>query len=111
MQQFLAQEPLVSEMEFCIANIWSGRAAGEGGIAPQVLKAGGAEMVSWLHRMFSLIWASGKVPQAWKYFIIIALYKGAGDQAECNRYRGISLLEDEGKNPRKHTGTPGPAIC
>ena len=106
MQRFLAQEPLVSEIEFCIQNLRSGRAAGKGGFAPEVLKAGGAEMVSWLHRMFSLVWASGKVPQAWKHCVMIALYKGAGDQADCNKYRGISLL-----HPRKHTGTPGPSIC
>ena len=85
------------KLKFCIQNLRSGRAAGEGGIAPEVLKAGGAEMVGWLHRMFSLVWAPGKVPQAWKDSIIIALYKGAGDQADCNKYRGISLLEVEGK--------------
>jgi len=49
-----------------------------------------------LHQLFASVWATGKVPCAWKEDIII-LYKGKGPRNECASYRPITLLSVPGK--------------
>ena len=49
-----------------------------------------------LHRLATLIWCEGKVPQQWKDAVITVLHK-KGDKTECENYRGISLVSHVGK--------------
>ena len=49
-----------------------------------------------LHRLTTLIWREGKVPQNWKDAVITVLHK-KGDKTECGNYRGISLVSHAGK--------------
>ena len=49
-----------------------------------------------LHRLTTLIWREGKVPQQWKDAIITVLHK-KGDITECGNNRGISLVLHAGK--------------
>ena len=49
-----------------------------------------------LHRLTTLIWRAGKVPQQWKDAVITVLHK-KGDETECGNYRGISLVSHAGK--------------
>ena len=49
-----------------------------------------------LHRLTTLIWRDGKVPQQWKGAAITVLHK-KGDKTECGNYRGISLVSHAGK--------------
>ena len=35
---------------------------------------------------------SGVVPADWRSAVIVPLYKGKGERAECSNYRGMSLL-------------------
>ena len=44
-----------------------------------------------LHRLTSLIWREGKVPQLWKDTVITVLNK-KGDKTKCGNYRDISLV-------------------
>ena len=44
-----------------------------------------------LHRLTTLIWREGKVPQQRKDAVITILHKKGG-KTECGNYRGISLL-------------------
>ena len=48
------------------------------------------------HRLITLIWSKGKVPQQWKDAVITALHN-KGDKTECGNYRGISLVSHAGK--------------
>ena len=48
------------------------------------------------HRLTTLIWCEGKVPQQWKDAVITVLHK-KGDKTECGNYRGISLVSHAGK--------------
>ena len=40
---------------------------------------------------------SGVVPEGWRTFVIVPLYKGKGERNECKNYGGISLLSAVGK--------------
>ena len=42
------------------------------------------------------IWRGDKVPQLWKYAIIMVIHKKK-DRTECGNYRGISLVAHAGK--------------
>ena len=46
------------------------------------------------HRLTTLIWREGKVPQQWKDAVITAQ---KGDKTECGNYRGILLVSHAGK--------------
>ena len=48
------------------------------------------------HRLTTLIWRKGKVPQQWKDAVITVLHK-KGDKTESGNYRGISLVSHAGK--------------
>ena len=48
-----------------------------------------------LHRLNTLIWREGKVPQQWKDAVITVLHK-KGDKTECGNYHGISLVSHTG---------------
>ena len=49
-----------------------------------------------LHRLTTLIWREGKVPQQWKDAVITVLHK-KGDKTECGNYRGIWVVSHAGK--------------
>ena len=53
-------------------------------------------MLPELHRLPTLIWREGSVPQQWKDAIITVLHK-KGDKTECGNYRGILLELHAGK--------------
>ena len=48
------------------------------------------------HRLTTLIWREGKVPQQWKDAVVTVPHK-KGDKTECGNYRGISLVSHAGK--------------
>ena len=49
-----------------------------------------------LHRLTTLIWREGKVPQQWKD-AVNTIFHEKGDKTECGNYRGISLVSHAGK--------------
>ena len=49
-----------------------------------------------LHRLTTLIWCAGKVPQQWKDAVITVLHK-KGDKTERGDYRGISFVLHAGE--------------
>jgi hypothetical protein len=49
-----------------------------------------------LTTLFKLVWRAELVPCAWRHGVITSLFK-AGDRAECNNYRPITLLPTIGK--------------
>ena len=50
-----------------------------------------------LHRLTTLNWRQGKVPQQWKDAVITVFYKKS-DRTDCGNYRGISLVSHAGKS-------------
>jgi hypothetical protein len=44
-----------------------------------------------LQEVIIAIWNKKELPEEWKESVIVPIHK-KGDKAECNNYRGISLL-------------------
>ena len=75
------------------------KAVGPDGLPAEPLKLGLQQdrtILLEFHRLTTLIWREGKVPQQWKGAVITVLHK-KDDKTECGNYRGISLVSHAGK--------------
>ena len=75
------------------------KVVGPDGLPAELLKLGLEQdrtILLEFHRLTTLIWRKGKVPQQWKDAVITALHN-KGDKTECGNYRGISLVSHAGK--------------
>jgi hypothetical protein len=91
----VCEEPTVAEVCKCIKALRNAATPGEDGIDAVLLKANPV-MVSWLHRVVTVVWRSGHAPVAWKRALVIPLHK-KGEHCVPGNYRGISLLSIPGK--------------
>ncbi|KAM3223006.1 hypothetical protein P3L10_022276 [Capsicum annuum] len=69
-----------------------GRAMGHDEIPADFWKFSGETGLRWLKNLFNDIFKSAKMLEAWRWSIMIPLYKNKGDIQSCNNYRGIKLL-------------------
>jgi hypothetical protein len=60
-------------------------------IPAEGIQAGGEILVSAIHKLINSIWNKEELPDQWKEFIIVPIYK-KGDKTGCNNYRWISLI-------------------
>ena len=95
--EVLDEEPTTAELIKAIGHLACGKAPGEDGITPDIIKLGKPVLVPHLHKLLCLCWEEGSVPQSMRDAKIITLYKNKGDRSDCNNYRGISLLSIVGK--------------
>ena len=93
----LDTEPTVEELSKAIDCLSTGKAPGEDGIPPEVIKSGKDALLKDLHELLCLCWKEGCVPSDMRDAKIVTLYKNKGDRSDCNSYRGISLLSIVGK--------------
>ena len=93
----LDEKPSVEELKKAIKCLASGKAPGNDGIPPEVIKCGDNVLVQHLHDLLCQCWDEGAVPQDMRDAKIVTLYKNKGDRSDCNNYRGISLLSIVGK--------------
>jgi len=93
----LDEKPTLAELEKAIMSLSSGKAPGNDGIPPEVIKCGGSALLEHLHNLLCQCWEEGAVPQDMRDANIVTLYKNKGDKSDCNNYRGISLLSIVGK--------------
>ncbi len=56
----------------------------------EMLKALVVEGLSWMTRLFNIVWESGAVRKEWQTAVVVPLFK-KGDQRVCANYRGIAL--------------------
>jgi hypothetical protein len=87
----LVPEPSLVEVEIAIGKLKSYKSPGNDNILAELIKAGGETLYSEIHRLIRCICNKEELPQQWKEFIIVPIYK-KGDKTECNNCRGISLL-------------------
>ncbi|KAL0839312.1 hypothetical protein ABMA28_016056 [Loxostege sticticalis] len=74
-----------------LSKVKSGKAGGEDGIVPEMLKEGGESLIAELADLFNRCLSEGNIPKNWENAIVILLYK-KGCKADLNNYRPISLL-------------------
>ena len=95
----LGIEPTEGEIATAMKAMANAKAVELDGLAAELLKLGLQQdrtILLELHRLTTLIWCEGKVPQQWKDAVITVLYK-KGDKTECGNYRGISLVSHVGR--------------
>ena len=93
----------MTEVAAAIRRLESRKAAGEGEIRLEMLKALNREGVRWLTRVCRVAWKLEKTPKDWQTGVIIPIYKN-GDREESTNYREIILLSLLGKMYAKCPG-------
>jgi len=89
--------PTLQEVVKAIRKLRNGKAAGPDNIQPEMFKYAEGPIAQSLYDLFQKVWSTGKVPSDWKEGLIMSLYKGKGQKANCSSYRPISLLSVPGK--------------
>ena len=84
--------PSVEELSKAIDSLASGKATGNAGIPPELIKHCNTTLLLPLHEVLCQCWQEGAVPQDMRDSKIITLYQNKGERNDCNNYRGISLL-------------------
>ena len=94
----LTEPPSEEELERAIGKLRSGKAGGESGILPEMVKAVCYEeaFMSSLLKLTEDMWRRGEVPSDWCDAVLIPLPM-KGDLSHCDNWRGISLLDVVGK--------------
>lgn len=67
------------------------KAPGPGNIKMELLKYGGARIVSFIRMLFNKIEAGEKIPDEWNLSYMSSIFK-KGDKRSPNNYRGISVM-------------------
>ena len=62
----------------------SGKASGGCGIYAEMLRAGGAAALLWLHTLLCSIWITAVIPTDWRLDVVVPIWEGKGDTHECN---------------------------
>ena len=93
----LDSAPLVEELSKVIDSLASGKATGNYGILPDLIKHCKTTLLLPLHAVLCQCWQEGAVPQDMVDSKVITLHKNNGERNECNNYRGISLFNIVGK--------------
>ena len=72
-----------------------------------MIKSGGGMVVDWIWRLCNMDFESSSTLEDWISVVIVPLYKGKGERAECSNYRSISLSV-VGKNMCRYTCRQSP---
>uniref|UniRef100_A0A8C9VLN8 Reverse transcriptase domain-containing protein n=1 Tax=Scleropages formosus TaxID=113540 RepID=A0A8C9VLN8_SCLFO len=86
----------LAEVAEVVKKLLGGKAPGVDEIRPEFLKSLDVVGLSWLTRLCSIAWSSGKLPLDWQTGVVVPLFK-KGDRRLCSNYRGITLLSLPGK--------------
>ena len=95
----LGIEPTEEETATAMKAMANEKAVGPDGLPAELRKLGLQQdraILLEFHRLTTLIWREGKVPQQWKDAVITVLHK-KGDKTECGNYRSITLVSHAGK--------------
>ena len=94
----MAEVPSDEELLSAVGKMRNGKAGGESGILPEMIKAACCEE-EFLRRLLELVkgvWECGCAPSAWRDSILVPIRK-KGDLSSCDNWRGISRLDVVGK--------------
>ncbi|XP_055839239.1 uncharacterized protein LOC129907172 [Episyrphus balteatus] len=83
--------PDLEEVKAVISKLKSNKAAGADGLAAELFKAAGDDLVRSMHQLICRIWSEESMPTEWNLSIVCPILK-KGDPLTFANYRGISLL-------------------
>ena len=83
--------PTEEEIKQAMKTLKNGKAAGVDGVTAEMLRAEETMTTRLLAEMFQKIWEDESAPATWKTGLIVKLPK-KGNLADCNNWRGITLL-------------------
>nr|XP_016484053.1 PREDICTED: uncharacterized protein LOC107804647 [Nicotiana tabacum] len=81
----------IEQVEEVIRKISRGRATRPNEILVELWKVVGRVGLEWLTGQFNVIFMTKKMPEEWRWTLMVPLYKNKGNIQICN-YRGIKLL-------------------
>ena len=81
----------LEEVKKAISSLKNNKAPGPDNILDELLKHGGEDLASALHKIVVEIWNSETMPAEWLEGSIVPLHK-KGDKMVCENFRGIALL-------------------
>ena len=81
------------EVKKALRSMKQGKAPGPSGLTSEMLKAGEERGIKELTRVFQGLQVSEEIPEEWTGSFTIPIFKGKGDALQCEKYRGIRLLE------------------
>jgi hypothetical protein len=84
-------EPSAFNVEMAIEKMKSHKSPGTDQITAELIKAWGRTILCEIHKLIISVWNKEELPEEWKKFIIVSIYK-KDDKTDCSNYRGISLL-------------------
>ena len=85
------------EIRKCIDKLRNGKSAGIDRIVNEYIKCTADIFMPIYIVLFNKIFDTGTIPEDWVIGLIVPVYKNKGDLADCNNYRGITLLSCMGK--------------
>ena len=74
----------------------SGKAAGENGLLPELLKCNDVDLMKYVHNLFVAVWKEEEVPKEWHDALLVPVPK-KGELTKCDNWRGSSILDTMGK--------------
>jgi hypothetical protein len=80
-----------NEVEIAIEKLKRYKSPGIDQIPAELFQAGVNTLSFEIHKLINYIWGKEELPEQWKEFIIVSIYK-KGDKTDFSNYRGISLL-------------------
>ena len=86
----LLPEPIAFEFETAIDKLKRHKSPGTVQIPAALIKAGGRTIFPGIHEVINSIWKKKELPEEWKEFNIVPIYK-KGDKTDCSNYTGMSL--------------------
>ena len=94
----MADPPSKEELLEAVMKMKNGKAGGESGVLPEMVKAVCCEedFVEMLVDLVKEVWSEGKVPADWYDAMLVPIPK-KGDLSQCDNWRGIALLDVVGK--------------
>jgi len=94
----LEEPPSEEELLIAIRKLKSGKAAGQSGILPEMVKAASCDndVLNLLLDLVHTVWKEERVPRDWVNAVLVPIPK-KGDLRSCDNWRGIALLDVVGK--------------
>jgi hypothetical protein len=81
-----------SDVKDALKRMKGAKAMGPDGIPIKVWRSLGDIAIVLLTKLFNLIFQSKKMPDEWRWNILVPIFNNKGDVQSCTNYRGIKLM-------------------